>query len=285
MTSTSSSSPARIAISGRAMEASLKIAEMSGVPAAAFALEEMLHGRLHGLTVRSLGILIAADAEQREASLRAAAVMAEHGVRIDDRELDERAYRSRLAVRRGSGPCRRSTRLPRSCRSSSWLHACRCGVAERRTDALSGSCVPSRHQDRRSVMTPVLAIDIGGTAIKIGIVAARGRILRRRLVPFDSSLQFDALVERIHGACSDLLADVAPAPWQDCDRHAGLFPSGIGTAWSMAPATFPHCATDPSARRCPSGSACPPASRTTASPPPAARCCSAPAATTGASRS
>ena len=53
---------------GTAMEASLKIAEMSGVPAAAFVLEEMLHGRLHGLTVRSLGILIAADAEQREAS-------------------------------------------------------------------------------------------------------------------------------------------------------------------------------------------------------------------------
>jgi fructoselysine-6-P-deglycase FrlB-like protein len=67
---------------GTAMEASLKIAEMSGVPAAAFVLEEMLHGRLHGLTVRSLGILIAADAEQREASLRAATVMAQHGVRI-----------------------------------------------------------------------------------------------------------------------------------------------------------------------------------------------------------
>ena len=67
---------------GTAFEASLKIAEMSGVPTAAFAVEEMLHGRLHGLTARSLGILIAADAEQREACVRAANAMADHGVRI-----------------------------------------------------------------------------------------------------------------------------------------------------------------------------------------------------------
>ena len=61
-------------------------------------------------------------------------------------------------------------------------------------------------------MTPVLAIDIGGTTIKIGVVTARGEILRRSLVPFDATLQFDALVEHIHAACSALLAEPGLAP-------------------------------------------------------------------------
>jgi glucokinase len=77
-------------------------------------------------------------------------------------------------------------------------------------------------------MTPVLAIDIGGTAIKIGIVATRGQMLRRRLLPFDNSLQFDALVEHIHAACTDLLADVAPAPGRIAIATPGYSPPGSG---------------------------------------------------------
>ena len=67
---------------GIALEASLKIAEMSGVPSAAFATEELLHGRLHGLTPRSIAFVIAeGDGEVAEAE-RARDVMARRGCRL-----------------------------------------------------------------------------------------------------------------------------------------------------------------------------------------------------------
>jgi glucosamine--fructose-6-phosphate aminotransferase (isomerizing) len=67
---------------GTALEASLKLAEMTGVPTAAFPIEEAMHGRLHGLTARSLCIIIAADAAERRLAAHAAGVMAGLGVRI-----------------------------------------------------------------------------------------------------------------------------------------------------------------------------------------------------------
>ena len=67
---------------GTAQEGSLKISEIAGMPSAAFTIEELLHGRLHGLSDRSLGIVIAATAEQKAAAENAAAVMRKHGVRI-----------------------------------------------------------------------------------------------------------------------------------------------------------------------------------------------------------
>jgi fructoselysine-6-P-deglycase FrlB-like protein len=67
---------------GTALEASLKIAEMAGVPTAAFDTEEALHGRFHGLTARSFTLLIAADSEERASAERAAAVMADHGTTV-----------------------------------------------------------------------------------------------------------------------------------------------------------------------------------------------------------
>ena len=48
---------------GIALEASLKIAEIAGIPSAAFPWEEALHGRLHGLTARSLALFIATTPE------------------------------------------------------------------------------------------------------------------------------------------------------------------------------------------------------------------------------
>jgi glucosamine--fructose-6-phosphate aminotransferase (isomerizing) len=67
---------------GIALEASLKIAEMSGVPGAAFPTEELLHGRLHGLTPESTGFVIAeGEAEIAEAE-RARAAMARRGCRL-----------------------------------------------------------------------------------------------------------------------------------------------------------------------------------------------------------
>ncbi|WID98476.1 SIS domain-containing protein [Bosea vestrisii] len=67
---------------GTALEASLKLAEMTGVPAAAFPTEEAMHGRLHGLTARSLCVMIAADAAECQLAAHAAGVMAGLGVGI-----------------------------------------------------------------------------------------------------------------------------------------------------------------------------------------------------------
>lgn len=67
---------------GIALEASLKISEISGVPAAGFEIEELLHGRLHGMTARSCGIVIAADDGERELAARVVTVMRQRGARI-----------------------------------------------------------------------------------------------------------------------------------------------------------------------------------------------------------
>jgi fructoselysine-6-P-deglycase FrlB-like protein len=64
---------------GTALEASLKISEMSGIPSAGFDMEEALHGRLHGLTERSLAVFIAGTPAEVEDAERAAATMRELG--------------------------------------------------------------------------------------------------------------------------------------------------------------------------------------------------------------
>ncbi len=67
---------------GIALEASLKIAEIAGIPAAAFPTEELLHGRLHGMTERSIAFVIAeGDREIAEAQL-AKAAMERRGCRL-----------------------------------------------------------------------------------------------------------------------------------------------------------------------------------------------------------
>jgi fructoselysine-6-P-deglycase FrlB-like protein len=67
---------------GIGLEGSLKVAEMAGVPTAAYPIEELLHGRLHGLTERSVTFIIAnGDAELAEAR-RVEAVMAKRGCRV-----------------------------------------------------------------------------------------------------------------------------------------------------------------------------------------------------------
>jgi fructoselysine-6-P-deglycase FrlB-like protein len=80
--------PNYIAISGSgrhfgvALEGSLKIAEIAGVPTAGFEPEELLHGRLHGVDGRSLVIMIAADKAERELAAHTAKVMGERGVKV-----------------------------------------------------------------------------------------------------------------------------------------------------------------------------------------------------------
>lgn len=65
-----------------ALEGSLKITEMSGIPAAGFDTEEALHGRFHALGSRSLAFFVAATAEQYGLALRAADVLSELGVGV-----------------------------------------------------------------------------------------------------------------------------------------------------------------------------------------------------------
>ncbi len=67
---------------GLALEASLKIAEMAGIPTAAFPTEELLHGRLHGLTPRSAAFVIAEGSDELAEAQRAAVAMAARGCRL-----------------------------------------------------------------------------------------------------------------------------------------------------------------------------------------------------------
>jgi fructoselysine-6-P-deglycase FrlB-like protein len=64
-----------------ALEASLKISEMSGIAAAAFDTEEAFHGRLHGLGMFSVALFIAATTVQYELAATGAAVLSDLGIR------------------------------------------------------------------------------------------------------------------------------------------------------------------------------------------------------------
>lgn len=65
---------------GVALEATLKIAEIAGVPTAGFTIEELLHGRLHAMGERSLGIVITGSEAESAMLERVARVMSQKGV-------------------------------------------------------------------------------------------------------------------------------------------------------------------------------------------------------------
>lgn len=77
-----------IAIAGRranhgiALEASLKIAEMAGIPSVAWPTEELLHGRLHGFTRQSVVFVIGEGADELWQAHRVRAVMRSHACRV-----------------------------------------------------------------------------------------------------------------------------------------------------------------------------------------------------------
>jgi fructoselysine-6-P-deglycase FrlB-like protein len=66
---------------GTALEASLKLSEMSGVAAAAFDTEEAFHGRFHGLGMFSIALFVAATPVQHDLAATGAAVLADLGIR------------------------------------------------------------------------------------------------------------------------------------------------------------------------------------------------------------
>ncbi len=64
-----------------ALEASLKLSEMSGIAAAAFDTEEAFHGRFHGLGMFSVAVFVAATTAQYNVAAAGAAVLSTLGVR------------------------------------------------------------------------------------------------------------------------------------------------------------------------------------------------------------
>jgi len=73
----------RAANYGVALEATLKITEMAGIPTSALPTEELLHGRLHGMTERSIALIIADGEHERTEARRARDVMARRNCRIE----------------------------------------------------------------------------------------------------------------------------------------------------------------------------------------------------------
>ncbi|HZB55706.1 MAG TPA: SIS domain-containing protein [Reyranella sp.] len=73
----------RAANYGVALEATLKITEMAGIPTSALPTEELLHGRLHGMTERSIALIIADGESERTEARRARDVMARRNCRIE----------------------------------------------------------------------------------------------------------------------------------------------------------------------------------------------------------
>jgi len=65
-----------------ALEGSLKITEMSGVPAAGFDTEEAFHGRFHGLSGKSLALFVTASPDQQEMAVSGAEVLSGLGIGV-----------------------------------------------------------------------------------------------------------------------------------------------------------------------------------------------------------
>jgi fructoselysine-6-P-deglycase FrlB-like protein len=63
-----------------ALEGSLKITEMSGIPAAGFDTEEAFHGRFHGLSGKSLALFVTASPDQQEMAVSGAEVLSGLGI-------------------------------------------------------------------------------------------------------------------------------------------------------------------------------------------------------------
>ena len=72
----------RRAAYGVALESSLKVAEVAGIPTAAFPTEEFLHGRVHGMTARTVAFLFAETAQEAGEALSVQAALKKRGCRV-----------------------------------------------------------------------------------------------------------------------------------------------------------------------------------------------------------
>jgi fructoselysine-6-P-deglycase FrlB-like protein len=89
---------------GTALEASLKIAEISGVPTAAFDTEEALHGHVYGTTDKSLVIAIAQTETEAKVAANLGEALAELGPRTIVLNLSDHPTRFDLDVSWPSEP-------------------------------------------------------------------------------------------------------------------------------------------------------------------------------------
>ena len=83
---------------GTALEAGLKIAEISGVPTASFDTEEVLHGHVYGTTQASLVIVIAQTEAEAKAAARLGEAVTARGPRAAICNLSGHATRFDLAI-------------------------------------------------------------------------------------------------------------------------------------------------------------------------------------------
>ena len=72
----------RRAAFGIALEASLKAAEIAGIPTAAYPTEELLHGRVNGMTQRTVAFIFATNAREAAEAVRVKDAMAKRGCRV-----------------------------------------------------------------------------------------------------------------------------------------------------------------------------------------------------------
>lgn len=76
-------------------------------------------------------------------------------------------------------------------------------------------------------MNAIAGIDIGGTAIKIGLVSGRGVVLSKTSIPYDPHRSFEGLVESIRGSIKSLVSS----------QQTSLKAVGISTPGYADPAT------------------------------------------------
>ncbi len=89
---------------GTALEASLKIAEISGVPTAGFDTEEALHGHSYGTTKQSLVMVIAQTADEAKVAANLGEALTALGPRVAVCNLSGHPTRFDLAVRWPTAP-------------------------------------------------------------------------------------------------------------------------------------------------------------------------------------
>lgn len=83
---------------GSALEASLKIAEMTGVPTAGFDIEEALHGHVYGTTDRSLVLVIARDATEAKVAANLGRALTALGPRLAVCNMSDEKTQFDLAI-------------------------------------------------------------------------------------------------------------------------------------------------------------------------------------------
>ena len=77
-------------------------------------------------------------------------------------------------------------------------------------------------------MNGVIGIDIGGTAIKMGLVSLRGIILAKKNLPFDPVKPFSELINAIGSSLEDMMASSAGNCWGHRNRHSRVCGPGYG---------------------------------------------------------